>query len=61
MNPLIFLFLAAIFAGFALIKLPLAGTALYSLQPIVILVGIVVILVFAFVIIFKAFKALFQK
>jgi hypothetical protein len=58
---LILLFVASIFAGFALISLPLLGTPLAMLQPIVLLIGVVVVLVFAFAIIFKGLKALFQK
>jgi hypothetical protein len=56
---LILLFLATIFAGFALISLPLLGTPLAGLQPIVLLIGVVVVLVFAFVIIYKGVRSLF--
>ncbi|MEM5016593.1 MULTISPECIES: hypothetical protein [Metabacillus] len=61
MDRLIFLFLAAILAGFALVELPLAGTFLASLAPFTTVVGVLAILVFSFVLIFHGVKSLFNK
>jgi hypothetical protein len=61
MNHSAFLFLACILAGFALIKLPLAGSPLAALEPITFLIGILAILVFSFVLIFKGILALVGK
>ncbi|MFZ3590625.1 hypothetical protein ACOI1C_15585 [Bacillus sp. DJP31] len=58
---LIFLFLAAVLSGFALILVPLAGTPLAGLATILGLIGIVVVIVFAIAIIFKGVKALLHK
>lgn len=61
MDKIAFLFLACILAGFALIKLPLAGTVLVSLQPVTSLIGILAIFVFSIVLIFKGIIALLGK
>jgi hypothetical protein len=55
-----FLFLAAILAGFALVNIPdiplLAG-----LHTFFVIVGVLAIIVFSFVILYIALKALFHK
>ncbi|MED4968327.1 hypothetical protein [Parageobacillus toebii] len=56
MDKFVFLFLACILAGFALINLPLAG-----IQPITSLIGIVAVLVFSLILIFKGIMALAGK
>ncbi|MFY0760124.1 hypothetical protein AB1K32_14740 [Metabacillus dongyingensis] len=61
MDRLIFLFLAAIFAGFALVEMPLAGTFLASIEPFTTVVGVLAILVFSFVLIYNGVKSLFNK
>ncbi|BDG36459.1 hypothetical protein [Saccharococcus caldoxylosilyticus] len=61
MDKLAFLFLACILAGFALIKLPLAGSPLAGIQPITSLIGILAILVFSLVLIFRGIMALVGK
>jgi hypothetical protein len=53
--------LAGILAGFALIKVPLAGTFLASLSPITTLIGILAIVVFSLFLIFKGLMALLGK
>jgi hypothetical protein len=59
MDRLVLLFLAVL-AGFALIRLPLAG-ALAGIEPITSLIGILAVLVFSLVIIFKGILALIGK
>jgi hypothetical protein len=61
MDKFVFLFLACILAGFALIKLPLAGSPLASIEPITFFIGILTILVFSLVLIFKGIMALAGK
>ena len=61
MDRFILLMLASIFAGFALLKVPLAGTFLAGLAPILTIVGILAILVFSFFLIFKGLLALAGK
>lgn len=60
MDRIVFLFLAAILAGFALIKVPL-GDFLWQLQPIISIIGVLTVLVFSSVIIFRALMALIGK
>ena len=57
----IFLMLASIIAGFALIKMPLAGTFLSSVQPLTDLIGILAILIFSLFLIYKGFMSLIGK
>jgi hypothetical protein len=57
MDKSAFLFLACILAGFALIKLPLAGTPLAGIEPITFLIGIFAVLVFSVILIFKGIIA----
>jgi hypothetical protein len=61
MDKPVLLFLACVLAGFALIKLPLAGSFLASIAPITSVIGILAILVFSLVIIFKGIIALVGK
>jgi hypothetical protein len=61
MDKFVFLFLACILAGFALINLPLAGSPLAGIQPITSLIGIVAVLVFSLILIFKGIMALAGK
>ncbi|UPM52876.1 hypothetical protein [Gottfriedia acidiceleris] len=57
----IFLMLASIIAGFALIKMPLAGTFLSSVEPLTDLIGILAILIFSLFLIYKGFMSLIGK
>ena len=61
MSSWIFLFLAAILAGFALIEVPLAGTFLAALAPFTTVVGVLTVLLFSVVLIYKAVRYLFTK
>ncbi|WP_199427051.1 hypothetical protein [Thermaerobacillus caldiproteolyticus] len=61
MDNFVFLYLACILAGFALINLPLAGSLLAGIQPVTSLIGILTILVFSLVLIFKGIIALVGK
>lgn len=61
MDRLIFVLLAGIVAGFALVKVCLSGTFLAGLEPIIDIIGIVAILIFSLFLIYKALKALFGK
>ena len=61
MDRLIVLMLASVFAGFALLKVPLAGTFLASIEPITNLIGILAILIFSLVLIYKGLMALLRK
>lgn len=61
MDWLILLMLASILAGFALLKVPLAGTFLSGLEPIINLIGILAIVIFSLVLIFKGLMALLGK
>ncbi|WP_160725105.1 hypothetical protein [Bacillus sp. USDA818B3_A] len=61
MDNRIFLYLATILSGFALIKVPLAGSFLESVSPVTDILGILTILIFSLVLIYKGVKSLFQK
>ncbi|MCQ6276580.1 hypothetical protein JMM81_16835 [Bacillus sp. V3B] len=61
MDRFIFLMLASILAGFALLKVPLAGTFLASLEPITTLIGILAIVIFSLFLLFKGLMALLGK
>jgi hypothetical protein len=56
----ILLFLACIVSGFALLRITLTG-ALAGLTPIIHIIATLVIVIFAGVIIYKGFVALFKK
>ncbi|WP_062352505.1 hypothetical protein [Bacillus kwashiorkori] len=61
MDRAILLFLASILAGFALLRMPLADTPLESIEPVTTLLGLVAVLVFSLVILYKAVMALIGK
>ncbi|MDP4085892.1 MAG: hypothetical protein Q8934_14895 [Bacillota bacterium] len=61
MDRFIFLMLASILAGFALLKVPLAGTFLAGLSPFIFLIGILTIVIFSLIIICKGVMALLNK
>lgn len=61
MDRMIFLFLAAILAGFALIEVTLAGTFLASLAPFATALGALTVLVFSVALIYHGVRALFNK
>ena len=58
MDRFILLMLASILAGFALLRVPLAGTFLAGLEPITTIVGILAIVVFSLILLFKGLLAL---
>ncbi|MGM0875481.1 MAG: hypothetical protein ACQEWV_11890 [Bacillota bacterium] len=59
-NP-IFLFFATILSGFALIKVNFDDTFLSVLEPFTTILGILTVLVFSLVIIYKGVRSLFSK
>jgi hypothetical protein len=61
MDRVAFLMLACVLAGFALLRVPLAGTFLASLQPFTNIIGILAILVFSLFLIYKGLKAMAGK
>ncbi|MED1203476.1 hypothetical protein [Heyndrickxia acidicola] len=61
MDRFILLMLAGILAGFALLKVPLAGTFLKSLEPITTVIGLLAIVLFSVVLIFNGVMALLGK
>lgn len=61
MDRYILLMLAGILAGFALLKVPLAGTFLASITPITTLIGILAIVVFSLILIYKALMAILHR
>jgi amino acid transporter len=61
MDNRIFLYLATILSGFALIRVPLAGSFLEGVTPVTNILGILTVLVFSLVLIYKGVKSLFQK
>ncbi len=61
MDRFILLMLASILAGFALLKVPLAGTFLAGIEPITNIIGILAILIFSLVLLFKGLMALLGK
>ncbi|MGM0874404.1 MAG: hypothetical protein ACQEWV_06300 [Bacillota bacterium] len=60
MNSWIFLFLACILSGFALIEVPLAGI-FASLAPFATFIGVLTVLVFSLFLIYKGVRYLFNK
>jgi len=54
-------FLLALLAGFALIRVPVDGTFLAGLNPILDIIGILTVIVFSVVIIIKAIMLLWNK
>jgi hypothetical protein len=61
MDRFIFTMIAGILAGFALLKVPLDVPFLSSFQTIITTIAIFAIVVFSFVLIYKAVMALFSK
>lgn len=61
MDNRIILFLATILSGFALIRVPLADSFLESVSPFTDIVGILTILVFSLVLVYKGVRNLFGK
>ncbi|HZH59406.1 MAG TPA: hypothetical protein VEY70_07500 [Metabacillus sp.] len=61
MNSRIFLFLATIFSGFALIRIPLEDTFLASIEPVTTIIGVLAILIFSLVLIYYGIRNLFSK
>ncbi|MEH7226282.1 hypothetical protein V7112_20920 [Bacillus sp. JJ1566] len=61
MDKFVFLFVACILAGFALIRVTAYDTVLVSLHSVFTLVGAITIIVFSFVLIFKGILALLGK
>jgi hypothetical protein len=61
MDRNILLMLASILAGFALLRVPIAGTFLDSLEPLTTLIGILAIVIFSLFLIFKGVMALLGK
>jgi len=61
MDRFILLMLASILAGFALLKVPLTGTFLSGLEPITNIIGILAIVIFSLLLIFKGLMALLGK
>jgi hypothetical protein len=61
MDRFILLMLASIFAGFALLRVPLEGTFLAGLEPITNFIGILAIVIFSLFLIFKGLMALLGK
>ncbi|MFC5591294.1 hypothetical protein ACFPRA_20635 [Sporosarcina soli] len=61
MDRFIFLMLASILAGFALLKVPLSGTFLSGIEPITDLIGLLAMLIFSLVLIYKGLMALLGK
>ena len=60
MDRLILLMLAGIIAGFVLVKAPLSGSFLASIEPITSTIGILAILVFSLYLIYKGLMAIFR-
>lgn len=61
MDRTILLMLASILAGFALLKVPLEGTFLASIEPLTTVIGILSIVIFSLFLIFKGVMALLGK
>ncbi len=55
------LLLASVLAGFALLRVPLEGTFLASVEPVTDIIGILAVLVFSLFLIFNGIKALLGK
>ena len=61
MDNRIFLFLATILSGFALIKVPLANSFLESVSIVTDTLGILTVIIFSLVLIYKGGRGLFNK
>jgi len=60
MDRIIFLYLACILAGFALLKVPFIYV-ISSLEPVISLIAVIAIIVFSFLILFKGVLALLGR
>jgi amino acid transporter len=60
MNGIVWIYLASILAGYALLHLP-ATTFLSSLAPFFDIVGVIAIIVFSFVLLYTGVKTLFNR
>lgn len=60
MNPILTFFFGLV-GGFALTQAPLSGTFLASLEPLVDVIGLVAIVVFAATLIYKGIRAFFTS
>jgi len=60
-NNRIFLFLAAVLSGFALLRAPFADSFLEVITPVTDIIGLLAILVFALFLIYKGIMNLFGK
>ncbi|WP_419961949.1 hypothetical protein [Psychrobacillus sp. BM2] len=61
MDRFILLMMASILAGFALLKVPLEGTFLAGLEPFTNIIGILAIVIFSLVLLYKGLMALLGK
>ncbi|WP_026567085.1 hypothetical protein [Bacillus sp. UNC41MFS5] len=61
MDNRILLFFVSILSGFALIRVPLADSFLESISPVTDIIGMLTVLVFSCVLIYKGVKGLFSK
>lgn len=61
MDRFIFLMLAGILAGFALIKVPLSYTFLASIAPITTTIGVLAVIIFSLYLIYKGLMAIAGK
>ncbi|MGG3468659.1 hypothetical protein ABES02_14405 [Neobacillus pocheonensis] len=61
MDNRIFLFLATILSGFALIRVPLDGSFLEGVSPVTDIIGFLTVIIFSLVLIYKGVKGLFSK
>ena len=61
MDRLLFMMLASVLAGFALLQVPLSGTFLAGIEPITDLIGMLAMLIFSLVLIYNGLMALVRK
>jgi hypothetical protein len=61
MDRFILLLVAGILSGFALLKVPLAGTFLASVSPVTDIIGVLAILIFSLFLIYKGIMSILGK
>ncbi|ARK31950.1 hypothetical protein [Halalkalibacter krulwichiae] len=61
MDRFIFLMIACIIAGFALLRVSLNGTFLAGIEPITTIIGLITVILFSFVLIFNGVLVLFKR
>jgi hypothetical protein len=61
MDRSILLMLASIIAGFSLLKVPLSGTFLSGIEPVTDIIGILTVVVFSLILIYKGLWSLLGK